>query len=261
MAAKKKVAKKATKPAKKAVKKAPAKKATAKKAVAKKAPAKKVPAKKAVAKRAPVKKAAAKKVTAPEKETPVQKRVKRAKQKFGAASTASILGLPIGRGKKSKVVKQSKTPSAGKWEKHKNVLIGLRERLTDQRNGLAKESAKEMESYGVHMADSGTDNFDRDFNLSLLSSDQDVIYEIEEALKRIERGTYGVCELTGKPIPQPRLTAIPWTRFRVDAQSELERYGAVQNRSLGQLGTITTPGAASKDKVEAELPEPKSKKE
>ena len=142
MAAKKKVAKKATKPAKKAVKKAPAKKATAKKAVAKKAPAKKVPAKKAVAKRAPVKKAAAKKVTAPEKETPVKKRVKRAKQKFGAASTASILGLPIGRGKKSKVVKQSKTPSAGKWEKHKNVLIGLRERLTDQRNGLAKESAK-----------------------------------------------------------------------------------------------------------------------
>ena len=91
--------------------------------------------------------------------------------------------------------------------------------------------------------------------------DEEVIYEIEEALKRIERGTYGVCELTGKPIPQPRLTAIPWTRFRVDAQSELERYGAVQNRSLGQLGTITTPGAASKDKVEAELPEPKSKKE
>ena len=270
MAAKKKVAKKATKPAKKAVKKAPAKKATANKAVAKKASAKKVPAKKAVAKKVPAKKAVAKKapvkkaaakVTAPEKETPVKKRVKRAKQKFGAASTASILGLSIGRGKKSKVVKQPKTPSAGKWEKHKNVLIGLRERLTDQRNGLAKESAKEMESYGVHMADSGTDNFDRDFNLSLLSSDQDVIYEIEEALKRIERGTYGVCELTGKPIPQPRLTAIPWTRFRVDAQSELERYGAVQNRSLGQLGTITTPGAPSKDKVEAELPEPKSKKE
>lgn len=261
MAAKKKVAKKATKTAKKAVKKAPAKKATAKKAVAKKAPAKKAPAKKAVAKKAPAKKAAAKKVAAPEKETPVKKRVKRAKQKFGAASTASILGLPTGRGKKSKAVKQPKTPSAGKWEKHKNLLIGLRERLTDQRNGLAKESAKEMESYGVHMADSGTDNFDRDFNLSLLSSDQDVIYEIEEALKRIERGTYGVCELTGKPIPQPRLTAIPWTRFRVDAQSELERYGAVQGRSLGQLGTITTPGAATKDKVEADLPEPKSKKE
>ena len=260
MAAKKKVAKKTTKTAKKAVKKAPTKKAVAKKAVAKKAVAKKAPAKKAAAKKAVAKKAPAKKA-APEKAAPAKKRVKRAKQKFGAASTASILGLPVKGGSKGKVVKLPKTPSAGKWEKHKNLLIGLRERLTDQRNGLAKESAKEMESYGVHMADSGTDNFDRDFNLSLLSSDQDVIYEIEEALKRIERGTYGVCELTGKPIPQPRLTAIPWTRFRVDAQSELERYGAVQSRSLGQLGTITTPGAASKDKVEADLPEPKSMKE
>ena len=238
--AKKKVARKATKTAKKVVKKAPAKKAPAKKAPAKKAPAKKA---------------------ATEKVTPEKKRVKRAKQKFGAASTASVLGLPMGSGKKSKSVKRPKIPSAGKWEKHKDLLIGLRERLTDQRNGLAKESAMEMESYGVHMADSGTDNFDRDFNLSLLSSDQNVIYEIEEALKRIERGTYGVCELTGKPIPQPRLTAIPWTRFRVDAQSELERYGAVQSRSLGQLGTITTPGAASKDKIEADLPEVKSKKD
>lgn len=265
MAAKKKVAKKTTKTAKKAANKALSKKASAKKAVAKKPSAKKAPVKKTAVKKAATKKAVTKKKVAkeavPEKAAPVKKRVKRAKQKFGAASTASILGLPSGGGKRSKAVKRTKTPSAGKWEKHKNLLIGLRERLTDQRNGLAKESAKEMESYGVHMADSGTDNFDRDFNLSLLSSDQDVIYEIEEALKRIERGTYGVCELTGKPIPQPRLTAIPWTRFRVDAQSELERYGAVQNRSLGQLGTITTPGAATKDKVEAELPEPKSKKD
>ncbi|MFL3667045.1 MAG: TraR/DksA family transcriptional regulator, partial [Verrucomicrobiota bacterium] len=144
--------------------------------------------------------------------------------------------------------------------KQKQLLIGLRGRLTDQRNGLAKESAKEMESYGVHMADSGTDNFDRDFNLSLLSADQDVIYEIEEALKRIEKETYGMCEITGKAIPQTRLIAIPWARFRVDAQSELEQHGILQNRSLGQLGTITTPAASSKDRAEKELPETKTKK-
>ena len=58
------------------------------------------------------------------------------------------------------------------------------------------------------MADSGTDNFDRDFALSLLSSDQDAVYEIEEALKRIEKNTYGICELTGKPIPRRA-----WRRF------------------------------------------------
>ena len=75
-------------------------------------------------------------------------------------------------------------------------------------NGLAKESAQEMAGYSLHMADSGTDNFDRDFALSLLSSDQDAMYEIEEALKRIEKNTYGICELTGKAIPAPG-----WKRF------------------------------------------------
>ena len=230
MAAKQKVAKKKAKTAKKAVKKAPAKKAPAKKAAAKKAPAKK-------------------------------KATRRSNHQVGAATTAAILGLPASPAKRAaQKRKAAKLNKGGKWAKQKQLLIGLRDRLTDQRNGLAKESAKEMESYGVHMADSGTDNFDRDFNLSLLSSDQDVIYEIEEALKRIEKDTYGVCEITGKPIPQSRLNAIPWTRFRVDAQTELEQYGILQNRSLGRLGTITTPASSAKDKVDKELPEPKSKK-
>ena len=250
MAAKRKVAKKKEKTAKKAVKKAPTKKATAKKAPAKKAPAKKSAAKKPAAKKATVAKAPAKK-----------KAAKRTNHHVGAATTAAILGLPASPAKRAaQKRKEAKLNNGGKWAKQMQLLINLRDRLIDQRNGLAKESAKEMESYGVHMADSGTDNFDRDFNLSLLSSDQDVIYEIEEALKRIEKDTYGVCEITGKPIPQTRLNAIPWTRFRVDAQSELEQYGILQNRSLGRLGTITTQGSSTKDKPDKELPEPKSKK-
>ncbi|MDP7585036.1 MAG: TraR/DksA C4-type zinc finger protein, partial [Verrucomicrobiota bacterium] len=72
---------------------------------------------------------------------------------------------------------------------------------------------------------------------------------------------YGTCEITGKAIPQTRLNAIPWARFRVDAQSELEQHGILQNRSLGQLGTITTPAASTKDRVEKELPETKTKKD
>ena len=231
VAAKRKVAKKPLKTAKKAVKKAPTKKAAVKKAPPKKAPAKK-------------------------------KTASRSSHQVGTATTAAVLGLPATPAKRAaQKRKEAKLNSSGKWAKQKQLLIGLRDRLTDQRNGLAKESAKEMESYGVHMADSGTDNFDRDFNLSLLSSDQDVIYEIEEALKRIEKQTYGTCELTGKPIPQTRLNAIPWTRFRVDAQSELEQYGVLQNRSLGRLGTITTPASSAKDKIDKELPEPKSKKD
>tara|TARA_Y100001934_G_scaffold124409_1_gene151575 strand:- start:684 stop:1439 length:756 start_codon:yes stop_codon:yes gene_type:complete len=249
VAVKRKVAKKTAKTAKKAVKKAPAKKPTAKKAPSKKAPAKKAAAKKPAAKKAPVAKVPAKK-----------KPAKRTNHHVGAATTAAILGLPASPAKRAaQKRKEAKLNNGGKWAKQMQLLINLRDRLTDQRNGLAKESAKEMESYGVHMADSGTDNFDRDFNLSLLSSDQDVIYEIEEALKRIEKDTYGVCEITGKPIPQTRLNAVPWTRFRVDAQSELEQYGILQNRSLGRLGTITTQSSSTKDKPDKELPEPKSK--
>jgi DnaK suppressor protein len=241
VAVKRKVATKPAKTAKKAVKRPAAKKAPAKKAVAKKAVAKKAVAKRAVAKKKPV---------------------SRNNHKVGAATTAAVLGLAATPAKRAAEKRRAtKLANDGKWGKQKQLLIRLRDRLTDQRNGLAKESAKEMESYGVHMADSGTDNFDRDFNLSLLSADQDVIYEIEEALKRIEKGTYGTCEITEKAIPQTRLNAIPWARFRVDAQSELEQNGILQNRSLGQLGTITTPTASTKDRAEKELPETKTKKD
>ncbi|MST95143.1 MAG: hypothetical protein EXS33_07735 [Pedosphaera sp.] len=123
-------------------------------------------------------------------------------------------------------------------------------------DGLAKQSAEEIAGYSLHMADSGTDNFDRDFALSLLSSDQDAIYEIEEALKRIEKNTYGVCELTGKTIPKARLEAIPWTRFTVQAQAQLERDGALRSRRIGQLGSVDS---ASAPEVEESDDEPDEK--
>jgi RNA polymerase-binding transcription factor DksA len=138
------------------------------------------------------------------------------------------------------------------WQKFYNNLLELRDQLLAQMSGLAKESAQELPGYSLHMADSGTDNFDRDFALSLLSSDQDAVYEIEEALKRIEKKTYGVCELTGKNIPRARLEAIPWTRFTVEAQAQLEKDGALKSRRLGQLGTIDNSGMADSDGEDAE---------
>jgi DnaK suppressor protein len=139
------------------------------------------------------------------------------------------------------------------WQKYYNRLLELREQLLHQMNGLAKDSAQELPGYSLHMADSGTDNFDRDFALSLLSSDQDAVYEIEEALKRIEKKTYGVCELTGKSIPKARLEAIPWARFTVVAQAQLEKDGALKSRRLGQLGSIDNVGVAE---VESDEDEP-----
>lgn len=193
-------------------------------------------------------------MTTKKKEVPVKKPTQSAKP-HGSATAASILGRPLTSAKKNGEV--SIRPE---WQKFHDRLVELRDQLTRQMDGLAKESAQEMAGYSLHMADSGTDNFDRDFALSLLSSDQDAIYEIEEALKRIEKNTYGVCELTGKPIPRSRLEAIPWTRFTVQAQAQLEREGALRQRRLGALGTVDAVGIADVDTDDDE-PEEKAPKE
>jgi len=174
-----------------------------------------------------------------------------------SATAAAILGRPVA---KARVV-AAPARIKPEWQKFYNRLLELREQLLHQMNGLAKDSAQEMPGYSLHMADSGTDNFDRDFALSLLSSDQDAVYEIEEALKRIEKKTYGTCELTGKTIPKARLEAIPWTRFTVDAQAQLEREGALRQRRLGQLGTIDSVSVAEVDGEEEEVEEKGKEKE
>jgi RNA polymerase-binding transcription factor DksA len=180
-------------------------------------------------------------------------------KELGAATAAAILGNPAVSTKRSSGNGQPKIKP--EWIRYYHTLLDLRERLRAQMSGLAKESAEQLASYSLHMADSGTDNFDRDFALSLLSSDQDAIYEIEEALKRIEKSTYGICELTGKQIPKTRLDAIPWTRFTVEAQAQLEKEGALRQRRLGSLGTVDSAGAVEVEEEEEVEEKPQKEKE
>jgi len=185
----------------------------------------------------------------------VKKQAAGSKGQASAATVAAILGQPATKTGKNGEARKIKP----EWQKFYNRLLELRDQLLRQMDGLAKESAQEMPGYSLHMADSGTDNFDRDFALSLLSSDKDAVYEIEQALKRIERNSYGVCELTGKTIPKARLEAIPWTRFTVEAQAQLEREGALRQRRLGALGSIDT--SAVPDVEHEDEPEEKSSKD
>ncbi len=197
--------------------------------------------KKSSGKKATVRPVAKAKKPAPAKPMPAKAVAKAAAKpvvKTHSATAASILGHPVKTPASKSRNGYTHIKVKPEWQKYYTTLIDLRERLVAQMSGLAKESAEEMASYSLHMADSGTDNFDRDFALSLLSSDQDAMYEIEEALKRIERNTFGVCELTGKAIPKARLEAIPWTRFTVEAQAQLERDGALRQRRLGALGSV-----------------------
>ncbi len=187
--------------------------------------------------------------SAPARKAPAPKAVK-------AATAASILGLAGGAGPAN-----GGAPVKPEWAKYYHNLLELRERLTNQMSGRAKESAEEMDSYSLHMADAGTDNFDRDFALSLLSADQDAIYEIDAAIKRIQRGTYGICELTGQPIPKARLEAIPWTRFTVEAQAQLERDGALKQRRLASLGSVDSAGLPEVEEDLEEEEKPVKEKE
>jgi RNA polymerase-binding transcription factor DksA len=126
-------------------------------------------------------------------------------------------------------------------DKQKQRLADLRDHILDQMHGVAQDTLRvkaegsEASAFGMHQADAGSDAYDKDFALSLLSQEQDALYEIEEALKRVESKTYGVCEMSGKPIPRLRLEAIPHARFTVECQAQLER----ENR--GRRRWDTTP--------------------
>lgn len=124
----------------------------------------------------------------------------------------------------------------------KEKLLQLRDAMVDSMAGVAQDTLRsraegsEASAFGMHQADAGSDAYDRDFALSLLSQEQDALYEIDQALKRIEQGTYGVCEMSGKHIPRARLEAIPFARFTVECQSQLEK----QNKASRVRQSVTS---------------------
>jgi RNA polymerase-binding transcription factor DksA len=130
--------------------------------------------------------------------------------------------------------KKAAGPSASFLKQQKAKLLALKDTLLDSMNGVAKDSLRsraegsEASAFGMHQADAGSDAYDRDFALSLLSQEQDSLYEIDEALKRLDAGAYGVCEMSGKPIPHARLEALPFTRYTVECQAELEKRNRFQ---------------------------------
>jgi DnaK suppressor protein len=139
-----------------------------------------------------------------------------------------------------------------KWKDHYEALLDLRAQLGQRKGGLTEIAREQQQVASLHMADAGTDEFDRDFALSMMTSDQNAMYEIDEAINRIRGGTYGVCELSGKPIEPERLAAIPWTRFSADAQRELEETGSVARTRLGERGSWSEPAAPESEADDAE---------
>ena len=141
----------------------------------------------------------------------------------------------------------------------KEKLLQLRDAMVDSMAGVAQDTLRsraegsEASAFGMHQADAGSDAYDRDFALSLLSQEQDALYEIDQALKRIELGTYGICEMSGKPIPHARLEAIPFARFTVECQSQLEKQS---KQSRVRQSVTSLFGLTEEEAPEAEEEEP-----
>lgn len=265
------------KPSPKPVKKAAPKKAP----VVKKAPAKKpaAVAKKPAAKPAPVKKAAepvkvaakpaAKPAPAPapaKAATPTKGKPALTPLVPKGRTTTSTSGTPRARSKNEDegiTIEIAKGPvkMTPFLKKQKQRLIELRDAYLNSIEGVANETIRNENgtaaAFGMHQADAGSDAYDRDFALSLLGKEQDALYEINEALKRIETGTYGLCEGTGNKIPEERLEAMPFARYSVAYQEKIERsqMSGRWSRPVHSLfGLDNADDAADDDKDEDEAP-------
>lgn len=235
MAAKKTVPKAATKKAgpkvadKKAELAQPVKKAVAEK---KPVPAAKPAPVKPVAAKAPVSPAPEKKLATVVKATPAKPPVKAAPAPEAAAAEHE-----------QSAATAAVSHTAYFVDRQKQRLLDLRDDLVDAMTGTTRDTIRnapegsEASGSGMHQGDAGSDAYDRDFALSVLAKEQDALYEIEQALQRIKKGSYGVCEMSGKKIPQTRLEAIPFARLTVECQAQWEKeYGNRRYRPSNEVG-------------------------
>ncbi|MDP1805911.1 MAG: TraR/DksA C4-type zinc finger protein [Acidimicrobiales bacterium] len=104
-------------------------------------------------------------------------------------------------------------------------LDGVKSTFDDEGLGDQSESESlgELSSYDQHQADTGTETFEREKDLSILEQVEAELADVEHALRRLDDGTYGTCEVCGKAIPDERLEAMPATRLCLEHQAEAER--------------------------------------
>lgn len=150
--------------------------------------------------------------------------------KVRAVSVADILGvkslssdsdiMPLGEAKIEK-----------KYAKYYDKLLHLREELrlrlqrrTNETLKLSKGEEIDMPHVlGQHTADGASAQVDLEMALSVFENEQELLAEIEAAIERLLNGTYGTCERTGLPIAEGRLEALPFTRYSLEGQQQLER--------------------------------------
>ena len=182
----------------------------------------------------------------------------------GVATIFDILGFnPV---ETPSVEKLEERDIPRKWKKYYNLLVDLRKRyssgVASRSEEVMKRSAKDdsgdLSSYGQHLADAGSGSFERDLAYNMISNQTEILSEIEAAISRIKSGTYGICEVTGEPIPEKRLEAIPFTRYTKEGQEiherEQKRAKSVRRENVFDMGMDSSSSQQSAEDEESESP-------
>ncbi|MDP2905680.1 MAG: TraR/DksA C4-type zinc finger protein [Candidatus Omnitrophota bacterium] len=113
----------------------------------------------------------------------------------------------------------------------KKIILNIKEKMVDDIKHISEDTLKktqkdasgDISGYTYHMADVATDTYDREFSVGLASNDRQLLYEISDAQKKIEDGTYGVCESCKTLIAKNRLKAVPYARMCLKCQEKKEK--------------------------------------
>ena len=133
-----------------------------------------------------------------------------------------------GTGRNTETGKSRFSPAT--LERFRKALLEARVRVGGDYEALRKEHLRssprdasgDLSGYSLHMADAGTDAYDMEFGLSVVSNERNTLYNINQALHRLESGIYGICEACGGRIKAARLKAVPWARLCINCKKKLE---------------------------------------
>jgi DnaK suppressor protein len=138
---------------------------------------------------------------------------------------AEIMQTAVTSGAKPKKNQAGISPK--ELEHFRDLLLAKRRELVGDMSSMEREALRSttgsnLSNLPIHMADMGTDNYEQEFTLGLVEKDRVLLREINVALAKIQDGSYGICEGTGKPIGKARLEAKPWARFSIEYTRKME---------------------------------------
>lgn len=121
--------------------------------------------------------------------------------------------------------------SVRELEHFRDLLLEKRREIVGDMSSMEREalrsgSGSNLSTLPLHMADMGTDNYEQEFTLGLVEKDRNLLRDLNHALAKIQNGTYGLCEGTGKPIAKARLEVQPWARYGIEYARKVELGGA-----------------------------------